>query len=91
MSVILKCRLGSSAWLILASIILESLMIVKFGYDKWWNIAWPRPVVISWTITLIVGTTSALWWFGYELPKRRRQHAANATADTPVSRPTHST
>ena len=51
-------KLGPNAWLALAVLVVEILVVVKNGHGKFTN-PWPRHVLLAWAI-VFVGTTSYL-------------------------------
>jgi phosphatidylserine synthase 2 len=68
-------RLGSTAWVMLAMIILEFLVVLKFGYmDHYVGKYPPAEIVYAWGIALTLLTGWCIWWFGFELPRRKKTH-----------------
>ena len=65
-------RIGPTCWIMLASCILELLLVLKWGYYHHYAGVSPPPVVVYvWLFALTTGGIAIAWWFGYELPKRK--------------------
>jgi phosphatidylserine synthase 2 len=89
-------RLGSTCWVILAVLLTELAVVVKFGgsLPEWQGKVAPREVVYAWTAVTVVGVAGLLYWFLVELPKRKSGgglvaavEAAAAPAPTPKAVP----
>jgi phosphatidylserine synthase 2 len=65
-------KLGPNAWLALAVLVVEILVVVKNGHGKFTN-PWPRHVLLAWTV-VFVGTASYLFAW-----QRRLNQAATST------------
>ena len=69
-------KLGTFAWLCLASIALETLVVVKLGDDGVFSAPAPRHVRLAWSAGL---TTLVVAWVAWALRTRQRQRAEKAT------------
>lgn len=76
-------RVGASAWLMLAAMSLELLVVVKFGVLDHYAAAAapPRVVVVAWTAAAAVCGTACAAWFGVVLPRIVRRTAAGEEPD----------
>lgn len=66
-------RLGSTCWVVLAMLVMELAVVVRFGVSlpEWQGKVPPTDVVYAWTATGVVFLASLIWWFGVALPQRR--------------------
>lgn len=69
-------KLGSNAWLALAVLIVEILVVVKNGKGQF-TAPWPRHVVVAWTIALTVVITYLITWHRKITSASRRDEAAS--------------
>ncbi len=77
-------RLGATMWTVLAMMLLEFIVVLRFGSAEWAGKRPPQAVIVWWSVALVVSTIALTWWFGYELPKRKA--AASGTHAKPRGR-----
>jgi phosphatidylserine synthase 2 len=69
-------RLGSTAWVMLAMMALELLVVVKFAPELYKGKAIPATVVAIWAAAAAAFTAWVVWW--YFLRGKKSRHAADA-------------
>lgn len=73
-------RLGSTAWVMLAMMILEFLVVLKFARELYKGQGIPPHVAWLWGIALVCFVAWTVWWFalgGMERSDRKRQEQEN--------------
>lgn len=83
-------RIGSCCWIMLAMMILELLVVIRFGVSHFAPKAEPIParVVYVWAVAALLFAGWTLYWFtlrSREGAGRARSGAAAAAADAPVA------
>lgn len=64
-------RLGATMWIVLAMMLMEFIVVLRFGSEEWKDKVAPPAVKYSWAAFFIVSGIATIWWFGYELPRRK--------------------
>lgn len=64
-------RLGATMWIVLAMMLMEFIVVLRFGSEEWRDKIAPPEVKYSWTAFFIISGVATAWWFGYELPRRK--------------------
>ena len=59
-------RIGRFSWLVVAALIIETLIVVKFGWEII-TIPIPRAAVVGWSIVFACVAIWAFWKFTYPL------------------------
>jgi hypothetical protein len=67
-------RLGATMWTVLAMMLLEFIVVLRFGSTEWAGKRPPQAVVVCWSVVLVASAAALTWWFGWELPKRKAAH-----------------
>jgi hypothetical protein len=74
-------RLGSTGWTLLACILLEAAVVVKFGFlGKYRNKVAPPEVTAIWSAAAVIAAAVCVWWYCWERPRRSAAAAAASVA-----------
>lgn len=79
-----NCKaLGAAAWLELANIMTETLIILKFGRGEF-TVPTPTPVIIFWICLVTIVIVYAIWqfWLSPRLDKKAASIAGKEMAHT---------
>lgn len=68
-------RLGSAAWIMLATMVTEFLVVLRFGVVHYAGKRMPTEIAVAWGVTLAAASIGLVLWFGFIQPRRRRAAA----------------
>jgi phosphatidylserine synthase 2 len=83
-------RLGSTCWVVLAVLIMELAVVIKFGttLPAWQGKHMPAHIAGAWAVVLLSGASVVAYWYLVELPRREAARgAAGAVRARPAAAP----